>query len=249
MHNYSPNLNLGCIRSQNTEIGNTESVPEKYSDRETSPLDRCRNAFFSTLLLIEEGFPSFAMTTWENGEWSIFLGSEDLAKDVLLGRPHAVAEAARWKASPSRKGWLCEPYSPKQMAKWLMDVKLNFADYEKPNPEYKKWLNSFSAKLATEKDALPTISFSGDSLIAWIHHRNPDMTPNGKSIERYAVSPPLPRLFEEERRIITINGINDSNDSWRYNSDRLNPWSPDGGVSSGWAIKSTGISDEHIDDY
>lgn len=101
-----------------------------------SPLEKCRNAFFSGLLAIEQGFPSFLLTEWINGEWSIFLGPEHLAKGMLIGRAKAYAESVSWRAFPSRDGWLGEPYSPRQIAEWVLNKQNNKLAGEDPHKEY-----------------------------------------------------------------------------------------------------------------
>lgn len=213
---------------------NTENFYHK-----TSLLERCRNAFFSGLLAIEEGFPSFIFTDWINGEWSIFLGPEHLARRALIGNIDAIAAAANWKVFPWRDDWLCEPYSPRQIFQWILDQEKDEFTNERPSTEYSDWLKAFAAKLATESDALPSVSFSNGELIAWLHHRNPDLTTKGIPVERYAVPHPLPRYFEEERRPFILSGPDDLNGGWPYIN---RAW----GVASrsGWTVQSTGISDE-----
>jgi len=201
----------------------------------TSLLARCRGAFFSALLLVEENSPCYILTDWVNGDWSIFLGPEDLAKEILLGRPQALAKAIKWKSFPARDGWLCEPYSPRQIAKWIIDQKADQAVDEKPYPEYRSWLKDFVAKLAIESDTLPTIIYSDGVLSAWLHHRNPDLTPKGMPISLYSKPIPLPRGFEEDRRVAAMSGPDNLNGGWPFSR------------GSGWTVRSTGISDEWKD--
>ena len=208
-------------------------------NRTCTKLEKCRNSFFAGLVLLENGFPSFVLTGWSNTDWSVFLGPEEIAKKLLLNRPQILSEAIRWTAFPTREGWLCDPYSPEQISEWALEQRTSTRPVDEPFHEYKNWLKGFITKLATVPDALPTISYSNGELSAWIHRRNPDMTTKKIPIQRYEFSPPLPRRFEEERRLFTVSGSEGLNGGWPF---KTHEWGVSSG--SGFTVPSKGIANE-----
>lgn len=197
-----------------------------------STLEKCRNSFFSALELHKKGFPSYVLTAWSNAEWSIFLGPEDVARNLLLNRPQVMSNAVRWTAFPCRQGWLNDPYSPDQISEWALSQKSNTSTKRQvPNVEYQEWLRGFVTKLEAEHDALPTVSFSNGVMTAWVHRRNPDLTTKKLPIERYDFEPPLPRHFEEERRRFIVFGPEGENGGWPFTKN------------GGFAVPAIGIDD------
>lgn len=205
-----------------------------------SALDRCRNSFLAALLLVEKGFPVYVLPSWSKAEWTIFIGPESVARNLLLNRQPVLAEAIRWVAFPARDGWLREPYSPEQISEWVLNQWGDTNPIDAPCTEYKNWLKEFVIKLAMLPDGLPTISYSDGSLSAWIHRRNSDLSTKKMPIERYEPSPPLPSGFEEERRLFIFSGSDGLNGGWPFTA---NEW----GVSSksGFTVPSVGIYDAY----
>jgi hypothetical protein len=200
---------------------------------ECSALEKCRNSFFSVLALHEKGFPSYILTAWSNAEWSIFLGPEDVAKNLLLNRPKVIVDAVRWTAFPCREGWLNDPYSPDQISEWVLSQEGNTPiEKQAPNIEYQDWLKEFIAKLEDVPDALPTVSFSNGAMTAWMHRRNPDLTTKKIPIDRYAFDPPLPRHFEDERRLLIVPDPEGENGGWPFRKN------------GGFTVPSVGIEDD-----
>ena len=197
-----------------------------------STLEKCRNTFFSALGLHEKGFPTYVLTAWTNGEWSIFLGPEDVAKNLLLNRPRVIADAGRWTAFPCRQGWLNDSYSPDQISEWVLSQEIyKQTENRAPNVKYQEWLRGFIANLEAVPDALPSVSFSDGVMTAWLHHRNPDLTTKKLPVDRYDFEPPLPRHFEDERRLLIFPDSEGENGGWPFRKN------------GGFTVPSVGIDD------
>lgn len=205
------------------------------SRQSISPLDRCRNAFFSALVLNQQGFPTYVLPSWHKGIWSIFLGPENLARSLLLQEPNAIAVAASWTLTPSETKDESGASSPSQIANKILEQAKDVVEIGSVSKSYKQWLEDFSLIVGKEAGLLPTIKFSDNQFEVWLHFRNPDLSSNGQPIERYLTSPPLPRLFLENRRQRANDIANGKNEWWKYSTYYSN------------SAKKAGNSDEQSD--
>jgi hypothetical protein len=197
----------------------------------TSPLERCRNAFFSALELNQKGFTAFVLPSWKGGVWTVFLGSDDLARGLLLKESDALLASEIWTFAPSSSIYSTDLSTSSYFANKILNASSDISNIGKVSTIYKEWLEVFSNKVRHESDALPTISFTEGKFEVWLHYRNSDMTSNGKSIERYLISPPLPRLYLENRKRSHDSNTDVGNAGW------LNR-------SASKAVKSAGTADD-----